>query len=489
LQSQTRIFSQLVRDTMRPAQVVLSANTSVAEMLSRMSGVRTTCALVADGDGRLLGLVTEQDVTRRVALKCSGQEPVSSVMTAPVVSVHADDFLYRAIARMRRFGWRHMPVVDRDERPVGEIMLNDALGVAADQAIHQIDLVAREGGIEGLREVKAAQVQIAIELQSDNVPAPEIQALISDINRGIHRRIIDAQLAAMKGSDWGAPPVDFALLIMGSGGRGENFLTPDQDNGFILDDYPDERHTEIDGFFIELAERLTYDLNAVGFTYCKGFVMATNPMWRKNRSQWREQLKIWGRRRNPIAVQLGDIFFDFSCGYGRTSFVRELREHAYDMVRNSPEYIRAIEAELHEYGVALGWFGRFVTESGRDVKDEHKGKINLKHSGTLPLVGCIRLLALRDGVKETSTLRRMSVLHDAGSLSDNEYDYLKGAFNHITFLLLRQQLADFRAGRQVGNHVHPNDLTNREKDILTDSLRAIERLRKRVHADFTGQII
>jgi len=190
LQSQTRIFSQIVRDTMRPAQVVLSADTSVAEMLTRMSGVRTTCALITDGDGRLLGLVTEQDVTRRVALKCSGQEPVSSVMTSPVETVRAEDFLYRAIARMRRFRWRHMPVIDRDERPVGEIMLNDALGVAAEQAIHQIDLVAHEGGIEGLREVKAAQVQIATELQSDKVPAPEIQALITDINRGIHRLMV-----------------------------------------------------------------------------------------------------------------------------------------------------------------------------------------------------------------------------------------------------------------------------------------------------------
>ena len=474
---------------MRPAQVVISADTSVAEMLTRMSGVRTTCALITDGDGRLLGLVTEQDVTRRVALKCSGQEPVSSIMTSPVQSVQAEDFLYRAIARMRRFRWRHMPVIDRDERPVGEIMLNDALGVAAEQAIHQIDLVAHEGGIEGLREVKAAQVQIATELQSDNVPAPEIQALITDINRGIHRRIIDAQLAAMKAEGWGDPPVDFSLLIMGSGGRGENFLTPDQDNGFILDDYPDERHPEIDGFFIELAGRRTFDLNAVGFTYCRGYVMATNPMWRKNQSQWREQLRIWGRRHSSIAVQLGDIFFDFACGYGRTSFVRELREHAYAMVRDSPDYIRAVEAELFDHGVALGWFGRFVTESGHDVKDEHKGKINLKHSGTLPLVGFIRLLALRDGIKETSTLRRMAGLHEAGALSDNEYDYLKGAFNHIAFLLLRQQLADFRADLPVGNHVHPNDLTQREKDILTDSLRAIEHFRKRVHADFTGQIL
>ena len=70
----------------------------------------------------------------------------------------------------------------------------------------------------------------------------------------------------------------------------------------------------------------------------------------------------------------------------------------------------------------------------------------MKHAGTLPLVGAVRLLALREGVEDTATLRRIAALHKAGVLSDNDADYLRGAFTHITFLLLRQQLSDFRAG-------------------------------------------
>ncbi len=488
MQSQTKIFSRLVGDYMRPAQIVIPAQTSVGEMLGYMAGASTTSALITDSDGRLLGLITEQDVARRIALRCDGNEPVSSVMTTPVEAVRSDDFLYRAIVRMRRFKWRHMPVVDNDERPVGEILLNDAMAVAAEQTIHQIDLVAREGDVDGLREVKAAQVEIATQLLRDHVPAPEIQGLITDINQGIHRRIVDAQLAAMAKEGWGAPPVPFTLLIMGSGGRGENFLMPDQDNGFILDDYDDERHGDIDPFFIELAERMTRDLNTVGFPFCNGYVMATNPLWRKTRSQWREQLNIWGRRRSTIAVQLADIFYDFAWGYGRTSFARELRREANAMLHKNPAYLQAIEAELYEYGVALGWFGRFITETGKDGKKEHKGKINLKHAGTLPLVGSIRLLALREGIEETATLKRIGALHAAGVLGDNEADYLRGAFNHITFLLLRQQLSDYRHDRKVGNHVHPNQLTKREKDILVDSLKAIVALKERVHGEFTGDI-
>jgi len=485
VQSQTKIFSHLVRDYMRATALAVPVTATVADVVGRMTAEKASSALVADGDGRLIGIVTEQDVTRRIALRCTGNEPVRAVMTAPVQTLHAEDYLYTAIARMRRFGWRHMPVVDVAGRPVGEILLHDALAVASEHIIRQIERITHEGSLDGLREVKAAQVSVAMDLLRDNVPAPEIQTLLTQINRDIHRRIIEAALAAMAEEGWGTPPVPFALIIMGSGGRGENFLLPDQDNGFILDDYPDADHGRVDGFFIELAERMTRDLNAVGFPFCRGYVMATNPLWRKSRTQWRDQLRIWGRRRSTIAIQLADIFFDFSPGYGRADFVHELRRRATAMAARSPAFLQAMEQELHEYGVALGWFGRFVTEK---EKPEHKGKINLKHAGTLPLVGSVRLLALRNEVVETATLARLHALHDKGVLDHDDYDYLRGAFNHITFLLLRQQLHDFEAGRTVSNYVHPDDLSERERDMLVDSFKAIDALQKRVHAEFTAEV-
>ncbi len=115
MQSQIRIFSQRVADYLRPAPVVLGAEIGIAQVVGRMTAEKASSALIVDGEGRLTGIVTEQDVTRRVAFSCTGTEPASAIMTRPVQSVAASDYLYRAIATMRRFGWRHMPVVD-DER-------------------------------------------------------------------------------------------------------------------------------------------------------------------------------------------------------------------------------------------------------------------------------------------------------------------------------------------------------------------------------------
>ena len=130
-------------------------------------------------------------------------------------------------------------------------------------------------------------------------------------------------------------------------------------------------------------------------------------------------------------------------------------------------------------------FGRFVTEKD-DPK--HKGQINLKHTGTLPLVEGLRLLGLREGVRASSSLARIAALHDAGVLDGDEQDYLRGAYNHITMLLLRQQIRDFEAGTDVSNYVPPSALTKRERDILYDGFKAIREFRGRLRTEFTGDI-
>jgi len=224
MQPRTRIFSHLVRDYMRGSPVVLSGDATVAELLGRMAAAKQTSALITNPAGRLAGIVTEQDVTRRIALRCDGSEAVGNIMSTPVRTIDADDYLYYAIARMRRFGWHHMPVTDRRGRPLGVINLSDALAVAGEQVLREIDLISHQDTLDGLREIKAAQVDLADSLFLDNVPAPEIQAVITHINRDIHRRLIETHVEAMAQSGWGEPPVPFSLIIMGSGGRGENFL-------------------------------------------------------------------------------------------------------------------------------------------------------------------------------------------------------------------------------------------------------------------------
>lgn len=485
--SQTAVFSLLVKNCMRLRNEVLAvrSGTSCKDMVALLAAEKAGCAVVVDAMGRPIGIITERDIALRLAYRVPPDTPVEAVMTTPVMTINYNEYLYHAIAWMRRHGLRHMPVVDRTGRLTGLIYLNDALAAASDRIMHQIDRLSHEGTLEGLSEVKAAQIDLVEELFADNLPATEIQQLITRINNDMYRRIGEATLKQMAQEGWGVPPVPAATIVMGSGGRGENYLFPDQDNGFVIADYPDAEHGRIDTFFLELAERMCRDLNQIGIPYCNGYCMAVNPLWRKTLPQWRSQIRMWGRKSNFVAIRLSDIFFDFQTVWGDLELGRELRHIVTEMVQNNHYFLRQMFQEKIDHNVALGLFGGFITEK---EQKEYRGHINLKYTGTIPLVGALRLLALREGVEETSTLGRLQGLTEIGLLNVSDRDDLSAAFSLITDLLLRKQVSDYRAGRAVNYFVNPEALSKRDRNALVESLKSIDHMRRRVHMEFTAEI-
>jgi len=483
--SQTAAFRRRVGEHMQAPPVVVPGDLSALEVVARMSEAGASAAVVLDGERRLAGILTEQDVTRRIAGRAVGDQPVAMLMTQPVATVAVDQPLYEAIGVMRRQRLRHMPVVDAAGALAGMLYLHDALAVASAGLVEHIDRLTHESTLEGLREIKAAEVELVADLFADRVPAPEIQSLISAINNDIHRRVLALNLDAMQAAGWGAPPVAFSAIVMGSGGRGESYLFPDQDNGFILDDYPDAEHGRIDPFFIELAARMTGQLDQLGFPLCRGGVMAINPVWRKTGAQWRQQVTRWVTRRSEVAMQLCDVLFDFQSVFGDARLADDLRRTILRVCRANPGFLRDMFGVQADHRAGIGWFGRLLTERADPA---HKGQINLKYAGTLPLAEAVRLLALRRGIEATGTLARIEALGQAGEISHDVQDYLRGAFDHITSLQLRQQIADFQAGRPISNFVDPADLTGRETDLLKDSFRAINDFRAWLRAELTGDV-
>ncbi|NQU56144.1 MAG: CBS domain-containing protein [Rhodospirillales bacterium] len=485
MRSQTAIFSKLVSDFMRQAPLLLAASSPVSEAVEAMRARAVSSVIVTDPQGFVVGIITEQDIARRVVFQVAPDTFLSQVMTAPVLSIASTDYLFRAIARMRRFDLKHMPVVDEDGRPLGMIDLHDAMAVTNEKMMLQIDQLTHRGSIEGLKKVKQAQVDLAHDLLDDFLPASEVQALLTHINNLIYRRVIDACLHDMEAEGLGEPPVEFAAIVFGSGGRGENYLFPDQDNGFIIADYPDDEHTRIDGFFMELADRMTLELDGVGLPLCNGYCMAINPLWRKTASQWVKQIDLWGRKHNFVAIRLSDIFFDFQAVYGDQDLAIDLRNKVAGMIAKNHFYLSSMFHEIADHNVALGFFGGFITD---DEKQEHEGQINLKHTGTLPLVEAVRLLTLREGLSETSTLSRIEALHLKGVVDDNERESLFAAFELLTGILLDNQISDFKEGKAVGYHVNPEALSKRQQKRLTEALKSIDLLRKRVKSEFTANI-
>jgi len=482
----TAFFSLPVGNFMRANKwISVKPSTRCIDLVSLMTSKHASCVIISDDARRPIGILTEQDITRRIAYRAPPETLVEAVMTEPVIAVQHHQLVYHAIATLLRHDLQQLPVVDGHGRLTGILYLRDVMAAASHGLMDQIERLSHEATVEGLKEVKAAQIELAEALFAEHTPAPEIQQLLTSINNDIYRRIIEIALKLMETEGWGDLPMTVAVIVMGSSGRGENFLFPDQDNGFIIADYPDSEHTRIDTFYVEMAERLCRVLNEVGFPYCSGHCMAMNPLWRKTLSQWIEQIKLWGREGNFIALRLSDIFFDFQPVWGNRELAVELRQAVSELIRKNPFFLKQMFLEKSKHNVALGFFGGFITEK---ANRNHRGQIDLKYTGTIPLVGAIRLLALREGIQETSTLGRIRALAKMDVLNASEQENLSAAFALLTEILLKKQIADFNAGRHISYYVDLKLLSKRQRWLLLDALRSIHALRNRIHYEFTAQL-
>ena len=110
--------------------------------------------------------------------------------------------------------------------------------------------------------------------------------------------------------------------------------------------------------------------------------------------------------------------------------------------------------------------------------------MNLKMSGTLPLVEGARLLSLGAGVAATGTLARLEGLAALDRLSGAEHEALAATYGLISRFVLRQQIANARAGREVDDYVGEENLTALEQDQLVAALRLVAAFRARLKAEF-----
>jgi CBS domain-containing protein len=101
--------------------LVFSPETAVGRVIESMRQSSAGCALICEG-ASLRGIFTERDVIKRVlARRADARDPVSAFMTPDPVTALRTDPVGSVIRTMYRGHYRHLPVVDRQGRPVGVV--------------------------------------------------------------------------------------------------------------------------------------------------------------------------------------------------------------------------------------------------------------------------------------------------------------------------------------------------------------------------------
>ena len=106
----------------------VTPDTPVEQAVRRMTERKAGCALLVDEGGRLVGIFTERDfVSRVVAQRLDVATAVERVATPAPQVVARHDSVHRAIDLMESGGYRHLPVVDEANRPVGVLTVKDIM--------------------------------------------------------------------------------------------------------------------------------------------------------------------------------------------------------------------------------------------------------------------------------------------------------------------------------------------------------------------------
>lgn len=467
-----------VRTVMSAPLTVCAADTSLAEAFAMLRRHRIEALGVADDRNRLLGLLTYASLAE--ALLDGRVRPDSPAREAarPIRRVDAGAPLDTARDALEG-AEADCLVVMADDRPLGLVSRAALrhrppwLGRAA-----LLAAVARADSGAALRDCRRRLPPLAVRLRRYRRSAAATVAVLSDCHLAIQRRCVELVLAELRDQGRGAPPQDYALIVMGALGRGETLLDTDQDNGIILAAEPAGPADR--EWFERFCDRLNRRLDEVGYPLCAGGIMARNPEYRQSLEQWRQRLCRAIRQPSPEAARWAATVFDFTLLYGEPRLVAALRAQLLDELGRRPRLLKLMVEDDADGRPALGLFRRLLTAAGR----EGRGRIDLKRNGTRLLADAARIYALAAGLETTQTDRRLRRLAGGGPLDTALADAARAAHDTLLDLALDHQLRQWRAGREPDKLLDPAELPVLDRERLRTAMSIVKRLQERLQSDF-----
>ena len=107
--------------------ITMAPSDTVSNAVELMRKKKIGCILITE-NGKLSGIFTERDVLMKVAgSKNFATMKLSEVMTPRVDAFQADDSIAFVLNAMHVGGYRHVPVVDHDGKPMAVISVKDII--------------------------------------------------------------------------------------------------------------------------------------------------------------------------------------------------------------------------------------------------------------------------------------------------------------------------------------------------------------------------
>ena len=418
-----------------------------------------------DGEGtlwKLTGMVTDKDLRERIVAEGRRADtPLSEINHGGLVTIQSDESVYEALLTMLRNNIQRLPVLHR-RRPVGVVHLTDIVRYETNSSAYVVSSIFNRTSVKALARLGPDIRGAFVRMVDEGGTSQMIGAAMSSIGRSLMRRLIE-----LAEQELGPPPIPYCFMVHGSLARNDQSVITDQDNALVLHDaFEPARH---DAYFRELARHVSDGLDACGYPYCKGGIMASNDPWRQPLSQWKRYFEDWITRPDPQRLLHSSIFFDLDAIHGEERFVEELQDLVANRAQSSPLFLAALARNALSRTPPIGIFRSFVME--KDGKQDNT--INIKRRGIGPMNDVIRVHALAAGSRMQNSFDRLNDIDRAGILPAGQADKLRYALEFISVMRLRHQAYEIKHDQPVDNAIEPDHVSAADRHNLKEAFQVL----------------
>jgi CBS domain-containing protein len=107
---------------------------------------------------------------------------------------------------------------------------------------------------------------------------------------------------------------------------------------------------------------------------------------------------------------------------------------------------------------------------------EHRGAIDLKHTGIVPIVDLARIYALAGALEDVNTQDRLQRAADSGEISVDGVRDLRQALEFLAAMRIRHQARQMAQGQAPDNFLVVDSLSNFERSQLKDAFGVVHTL-------------
>ena len=448
-------------------------DTLIREAAIIMSNREVGSIIVVNEAGQPEGIVTDKDLRSKVATGVVGLgRPVTDIMSSPVITVGPNITVADVQIEMVKNRINHLCITEDgtlDSPVIGVLSEHDLMVVQGNNPALLIREIRRCRNGKELRNIRERAEELLKKYIYQEVAIAFIATVMSEVNDELITQAIRLCQAELDAEGQKRPQAEFCWLALGSEGRQEQLLRTDQDNALIFENVPEEAYQSAKAYFLELAGRVTRLLNEVGYDYCPGDMMASNPSWCLSLDEWKAQFSKWIFEPSPKAVMFCTIFFDYRPIYGPKELSAQLTEHIFKIIEGQAIFLGFLAKDALQNPPPLTFFRNFVVENS----GEHKDEFDIKARAMMPLADAARVLILDAKVgKVNNTFRRFEKLSELEPLNKELYQQAADAYE----ILMRYRALQGLKNKNSGRYFNPSELSKMERVNLRNCFQPIKEL-------------